>query len=217
MKRKGMKALGIAFSARKRGNCLNCVEYALAKLKEHGFETEAINACDCEIKPCSHCNYECFARELRGKDEECPIRDDVPKLYGKMKEADVILLAVPTYGGKPSSLYCAFTERSQGIIKNYEEFKGTILNKIIALIVIGNIPAGGDLAYHTVILDHRDCKNPPPSLMLQPAEYGQSSIRGTLAADEKVKDRLDLLVKLILRDWESKLRNANNSMDQPTR
>jgi multimeric flavodoxin WrbA len=75
-----------------------------------------------------------------------------------MKEADVIILAIPTYGGKPAALYSAFTERAQGIFKGYEEFKNTILNKIIALIVIGNVPAGGDLTYHSVILDHYDCK-----------------------------------------------------------
>jgi multimeric flavodoxin WrbA len=69
----------------------------------------------------------------------------------KLKETDVILLAIPTYGGKPASIYSAFIERAQGIIKNYEEFKSTILNKIIALIVIGNVPAGGDLAYHMVL------------------------------------------------------------------
>ncbi len=199
-----MKALGIAFSARKRGNCLNCVDYVLTKLREQGFETDVINAYDCEIKPCSHCNYECFARELRGKDEECPIQDDVPRIYSKMKEADIIVLSVPTYGGKAASLYCAFGERAQGIIKDSEEFEQYVSSKITALIVIGNIPAGGDLAYHTVILDHYDCKYPPPSLLLQSAEYGQSSVSGTLIEDEKVRDRLDNLVSLVLKRWESK-------------
>jgi len=124
-----MKALGIAFSARKRGNCLNCIDYVLTKLKEQGFETDVINAYDFEIKPCSHCNYECFARELRGKDEECPIQDDVPRIYSKMKKADIIVLAVPTYSGKAASLYCAFTERSQGIIKDSEEFEKYVSRK----------------------------------------------------------------------------------------
>ena len=199
-----MKALGIAFSARKRGNCLNCVDYVLTKLREQGFETDVINAYDCEIKPCSHCNYECFARELRGKDEECPIQDDAPRIYSKMKEADIIVLAVPTYGGKSASLYCAFGERAQGIIKDSEEFEQYVSSKITALIVIGNIPAGGDLAYHTVILDYYDCKYPPPSLLLQSAEYGQSSVSGTLIEDEKVRDRLDNLVSLVLERWASK-------------
>ncbi|MDH7477140.1 MAG: flavodoxin family protein [Candidatus Bathyarchaeota archaeon] len=199
-----MKALGIAFSARKRGNCLNSMEYVLGKLKAQKFETETINIYDYEVKPCSHCNYECFGLKLRGKEEQCPIRDDVPKIYKKMKEADVIILAVPTYGGKPAGLYSAFTERAQGVFKSYEEFKNTILNKIIALIVVGNVPAGGDLVYHSIILNHYDCKNPPPSLLLQSAEYGKGSIYGDLLENEKVRDRLDNLVKLILKELESK-------------
>jgi multimeric flavodoxin WrbA len=200
-----MKALGIAFSARRRGNCLNCLEYVLTKLKEQGFETEALNAYDYDIRPCSHCDYECFARELRNRNEHCPVQDDIPRIYGKMKEADIIVLAVPTYSGRPASLYCAFQERAQELVaKNYEEFRNSVLNKIMAFIVIGNIPAGGDLAYHTVVLNHHDLSHPPPSLLLQSAEYGQRSISGTLAEDAKVKDRLENLVKLILRRWESK-------------
>jgi multimeric flavodoxin WrbA len=199
-----MKALGIAFSARKQGNCLNSVEYVLTGLREEGFETEIINAYNCNINPCGHCSYECFSHELTGKNEACPVQDDVPKIYEKMKQADIIVMAIPTYGGKPASLYSALTERSQGIIKSYEEFKGTILSKIIALIVIGNVPAGGDLAYHTVILDHRDCKNPPPALLLQAAEYGQSSVKGMLVSDEGVKARLDKFVELIIKDWKSR-------------
>lgn len=127
-----------------------------------------------------------------------------------MKEADVIVLAVPTYSGKAASLYCAFAERAQGIIKDYEEFKNAILNKVIALIVIGNIPAGGDFAYHTVVLDHHDCKYPPSSVLLQAAEYGQSSIHGTLNRDEKVRDRLDNLVESILKTWNDMCRTSRS-------
>ena len=199
-----MKALGIAFSARKRGNCLSCIEYVLAELKKQRFETEAVNIYDYEIKPCSHCNYECFAKNLRGKDEDCRIQDDVPMIYIKMKEADVIILAIPTYGGKPSSLYDAFTERAQGIIKRYEEFKRDVLSKIFALIVVGNVPAGGDLAYHIAVLDNRDCRYPPTSLLLQATDYGQSSIAGTLITDGRVRERLDSLVKSMLKQWKDK-------------
>lgn len=199
-----MKALGIAFSARKRGNCLGCIEYALNRLKGKGFETKVINAYDYEIKPCSHCNYECFAHIIRGKKEDCPIQDDIPKIYREMKEADVAILAIPTYGGKPAAIYSAFTERAQGVFRDYEEFKSTILTKIVALIVIGNVPAGGDLTYHSVILDYYNCKNPPPAILLQAAEYSRGSLYGNLLEDEKVRDRLDNLVKLILKNFESK-------------
>jgi len=199
-----LKALGIAFSARKKGNCLECIEYVLAKLKKHKFQTEIVNIYDLQVKPCSNCSYECFSRELRGREEKCPIDDDVAKIYSKMKEADIIVLAIPTYGGKPASLYCAFTERTQGIFGTYEEFKSSILNKIVALIVIGNVPAGGDLTYHMVISDYKDCRYPPPAILLQSAEYSKGSIYGNLLENENVKDRLDNLVMLILKDWKTK-------------
>lgn len=200
-----MKALGIAFSARERGNCLNCVEYVLMKLKERGFKTEAVNAYDYEIRPCSRCSYECFPLEVGAKTEDCPIQDDVPKIYNKMRGADVIVLAVPTYCGKPAGLYQAFSERALGAFKGYENFKRILLDqKIIALIVIGNVPAGGDVAYHIVILDHYNCRYPPPSLLLQPEEYNQSSLSGTLTAEPKIRERLDNLTNSIVKRWESK-------------
>jgi multimeric flavodoxin WrbA len=199
-----MKALGVAFSARKKGNCLTCTEYVLTKLEARGFETEIINSFDHEIRPCSKCDYECFAPELRGERKDCPIHDDVSKIYDKMKAAAIIVLAVPTYGGKAASLYSAFTERGQAMFRNYEEFKSTILTKIIALIVIGNVPAGGDIAYHTVVSDYLECKYPPSSILLQAAEYGQSSLRGNLIDNQKIRDRLDNLVESILKDSKSK-------------
>jgi len=41
-------------------------------------------------------------------------------------------------------------------------------------------------------------------VLLQSREYGQRSIYGTLLEDEKVRDRLDNLVKSVLKQWESK-------------
>jgi hypothetical protein len=55
----------------------------------------------------------------------------------------------------------------------------------------------------TVILDHKDCKHPPSTILLQPSEYGQGSLYGTLTENEKVRDRLDNLVKLILKEWKN--------------
>jgi multimeric flavodoxin WrbA len=191
-----LRALGLVFSARKRGNCLDSIEYVLARLKENGFETDIVNAYDYEIKPCSHCQYECFAQELRGKGEECPIHDDVPLIYDKMGNSDIVLIAVPTYGGRPASLYSAFQERAQTLAtKSYE----SIMSKFVALIVIGNVPAGGDLAYHTVVSDHLAFKCAAPSILLQSTEYAQRSINGTLIKDKLVTSRLDCFTKLILK------------------
>lgn len=96
-----MKALGIVFSARKAGNCSNCVKYCLEKFSERGFETEFLNAYDLKILPCNHCNYECFAKPKK----RCPIKDDVKMVYSKIVNSDVLLFGIPDYAGHPSGLY----------------------------------------------------------------------------------------------------------------
>jgi multimeric flavodoxin WrbA len=200
-----MKALGLVFSARHKGNCLDSVEYVLDKLKEAGFQTEIVNCYDYEIKPCSHCNYECFSYELTGEEKECPVQDDVPKIYAKTLEADVVVVSVPTYAGNVSALYKAWTER--GLHKGHRGYKlirESLLNKIFGLIVIGNVPAGGDITYHTVVSDHKDVKYPPISILLQPAEYGQISIHGTLIKVEKVRSRLRNMANTLLKIWKMK-------------
>jgi multimeric flavodoxin WrbA len=95
-----MKALGLVFSARKKGSCLGCVEFVLEELRGKGFETEVLNMYNYNIHPCSHCDYKCFS-----KDQECPINDDIPLIYQKVKDSDALVFAVPTYGSNVSGLY----------------------------------------------------------------------------------------------------------------
>ena len=170
-------------------------------MKKKEFATKVINAYDYEIKPCSHCNYECFAKELRGIEEKCPIHDHGQWICERVKESNVTVLAVPTYGGNVSGLYKAWAEHGQAVFKDYQDLVQTILKKVIALIVVVNIPAGGDLVYYTVISDHYEAKIARTAILLQSTEYGQSSLTGTLTQDKRVRDRLDNL-NFILRRWK---------------
>jgi len=120
-----MKVAGLVFSARKSGNGFNCIRYCLDKLEAKGFKTVLINAFDFEIKPCSHCNYECYAEEIRGKREKCPMRDDVPKMYELIKDADMLLFAVPCYGGHAPAIYRAWAERISHL-QNSTNSSGTL-------------------------------------------------------------------------------------------
>lgn len=189
-----MKVLGIAFSAREEGNCLKCVRYCLDKFKEYGFETEIMNAFEFETKSCSHCNYECFAKE------KCPIEDDVPEIYKKCGDADILIFAVPTYGGHLSSIYFAFAERSQGIFKSLPKWKK--LFKKINFIIIGNLSAGGDMALHEALYNFANLDFRPETLLFPAREYGRSSINGDLIEIPEVKKRLDRLVEMILKNVE---------------
>ncbi len=86
-----MKVLGINGSHRKESTTLFFLNKALAICQKEDLETETIELWDKEINPCKHCNH---CKENPG---ECSIKDDVPGIFRKMREADAIILASPTY------------------------------------------------------------------------------------------------------------------------
>lgn len=189
------KVLGVSFSARKDGNCLRLLTYCLNKFKEQGFETEVLKAYEHEITPCSHCNYECF------NDKECPIKDDVPMIYRKCMSADILIFSIPTYGGHLSSLYFAFSERSQTVFKSFQECVEKLLKKI-NFIIIGNLSAGGDMALHEALYSFANLGFWPETLLFSAREYGRSSIKGDLINDPDVRKRLDRFVEIMLKKAE---------------
>ena len=106
-----LRVVAIVSSARRRGNCNDIAERMLARLAEKGVDTEAIRTPDYDINPCNRCSYECFS-----EDAACPIEDDVPRIWEKMKQADGIVLAIPSYYGLPPAIFKAIIERAQGIL-----------------------------------------------------------------------------------------------------
>jgi len=197
-----MKVLGLVFSAREKGNCYHCVNYCLEKFKENGFETQLVNAYDYEIKPCNHCNYECFSEELQNEKERCPVKDDLPKIYELVEKADILIFGVPCYGGHVSGLYRAFSERI--ISLGWSKVEKILFNKLKGFIVIGNLSAWGDLALHEVLVDFYNAKVVPEALLLQALEYGKSSLKGDLIEDPVVKKKLEWLVNRLIRRYRQR-------------
>lgn len=196
-----MKALGLVFSAREKGNCLGCAELVLNKLKEKGFDIELLNLYKHNIQPCSHCSYECF------KEGKCPIDDDIPEIYEKVKEADVLIFAIPTYGSNVSGLYKAWAERGQAIMKGLEDYKKYLADKIRGFIVIGSIP-GGDKAFHVVIPEYCESKYRPIGILLSSDESGNPKawLEGNMVESDLVRLRLEHFTQMILDEWNKKHR-----------
>jgi len=192
-----MRVLGVAFSARIEGNCSRLVEYCLDQFKQRGYGTEIVKACELQISACRHCAYECFA------DEQCPIADDVPDIYRKCEEADILIFAVPTYGGHLSSLYFAFSERAQPLFTDTQEYIDKLLKKM-NFIVIGSLSAGGDMALHEALRGFANLDFWPETLLVDSREHGRSSVRGDLIDVPEVKDRLDRFVDMIARKTEKR-------------
>ncbi len=191
-----MKALGVAFSARKEGNCLSSLQYCQERLRGKGYETELINAYDHKITPCSHCEYECFSFGEEGKAALCPLQDDVPWLYEKCKDANLSIFAIPTYGGHLSGLYMAFGERGQSQFSDWEEFRQGFSSKV-NLIIIGNLSSGGDMALHEALCDFYNLDPPPETLFLSARQWGNNSLKGDLVKELGVKARLEQFVDRI--------------------
>lgn len=194
------KVVGVVFSARKKGNCLDCVEYCLKKLEKSGFSIEIVNAFDHKITPCSHCEYECFADVLKGKEELCPIRDDVPRIYEKCKSADILLFAIPTYGGHLASIYRAFTERALTQFNQFKEYR-QLLHKV-SFIIIGNLSSGGEAALYEALSDYYIIKPRPEAILLSSREYGSLSVKGDLIQVKEVREKLDRHINLLKKKFE---------------
>ncbi len=184
-----MRVLGIAFSARREGNCLSCVLYCLDKFREKGFEVELLNAYDLEITPCSHCEYECFNER-----HSCPINDDVPEIYRKLEEIDLALFGVPNYVGHSCGLYRGFIERAQALRAGCNLWK---VPK--GLVVLGNISAGGDMVLHEVLYDFYNAESRPEAVLIPAREYGRVSIKGDLIESPDVRHRLDRIVEMLCK------------------
>ncbi|MCC8013696.1 MAG: flavodoxin family protein [Eubacterium sp.] len=85
-----MKAVIINGSPRAKGNSdLLCDEF-IRGAKESGHQTEKISLREYSVNPCKAC-YACF------KTGKCIQKDDMPEILNKVKNADVLLLASPTY------------------------------------------------------------------------------------------------------------------------
>jgi multimeric flavodoxin WrbA len=85
-----MKVLGLFGSPRKGGNTDILLEEALKGAEMEGAEVERLHLIDFIITPCK----ECHGCDQTG---ECVILDDMQKIYPKLLEADIIILASPIF------------------------------------------------------------------------------------------------------------------------
>jgi multimeric flavodoxin WrbA len=85
-----MKVLGIFGSPRRGGNTELLLEEALRGAEKEGAKVDRLYLGDFTITPCK----ECHGCDDTGK---CIILDDMQKIYPKLLEADMIILASPIF------------------------------------------------------------------------------------------------------------------------
>lgn len=99
-------------SPRKGGNT-DLLARAFAEGASAKHEIELISITDFKINPCIGCNA-CFSRE----DHSCFQKDDMAKIYEKMKQADTLVIASPVYFYGLSAQLKALVDRFHNPIRN---------------------------------------------------------------------------------------------------
>ncbi|MEJ8737071.1 flavodoxin family protein [Erysipelotrichaceae bacterium HCN-30851] len=102
----------LSSSPRKNGNSDILCHQFIKGAQDAGHKTEMISLYDRNVEFCRAC-YVCF------KTEQCVIKDDMEEILDKMQQADVIVVATPTYfysmNGKLKTVIDRFLPRWQNL------------------------------------------------------------------------------------------------------
>lgn len=103
-----MKAIAICGSPRPEGNTELLLKQALDVLEADGISVELIRLGEKKVEPCVACGA---CARLRNK--QCAIKtDDFHEVFGKMADADIIIVGSPVYFGSATPQTMALLDRS---------------------------------------------------------------------------------------------------------
>lgn len=120
-----MKILAVNGSHRKGKNTAEMLKTVLSAAEDLGAETELVELMDYEIKECTSCNKCLFKAE-------CSITDDgMTELYGKLREADGIVLGSPVYFSNVTGRMKDFIDRSRPLHLVSNELDGKVGGAVV--------------------------------------------------------------------------------------
>jgi multimeric flavodoxin WrbA len=133
-----MKVVAFNGSVRKDGNTAILIKHVFQELEKEGIETEMIQLADKKINGCIAC-YKCF----ENKDKQCSVKNDAAnECIEKMRDADGIILASPTYFADVTTKMKALIERTGFVARaNDDMFKRKVGAAVVAVRRGGSIHA----------------------------------------------------------------------------
>lgn len=138
-----MKVVAFNGSPRLVGNTSNCLNVVLDELEKEGIETEYIQVYEDHMNPCNHCS----SCEVRG-DGRCINEDDGANGYlDKMRCADGVILASPSYYGSCTAQLKMFLERA-GLCATTG---GNLLKGKVGAALVVQERDGGSMAYSELV------------------------------------------------------------------
>lgn len=135
--------LGISGSERAGGNTDLALQYAGKLVRERGAEFQAVYLREHRISPCSPCG------DCNNRTTPCTLRDDMPAVIDRMRQADGIIYAVPVHGFGLAHLMQIFIERA-GV--GYLRFERPLANKVGGIIVTAR--RYSDASVHNQLVDN---------------------------------------------------------------
>jgi len=173
------KILVLKGSPRRNGNSAALADQAIKGALENGAEVEQFVLDAMKIRPCTACD------ECRRGTPECVIKDDMQKIYPKIRWANVIILASPIYFFTMSAQMKLCIDRWYALLKAGESaFEG---KKIGILLSFGDTDvnsSGAINAIHTFqdMFDYLDCE-------IAGMVYGSADKSGEITAQKEVMDQ----------------------------
>jgi multimeric flavodoxin WrbA len=176
-----VRVLGVAASPR-RGNTGILVRAALLGAQAvGGVVTDYLSLAGRTISPCDGCE-----RCLRAG--ECVLEDDMTPLYGRLLEADAVILGTPVYFGSMSALCKAFMERVEGLGVTQKRLR----LKVGGAIATGASRNGGqETALAALHLWFHINEMLPVGITAPVSQWGVTAVTGADPADA-LRDRVDL-------------------------
>jgi multimeric flavodoxin WrbA len=139
---KVLKVVAFNGSPRKDGNTVHLINHVFAALQKEGIETELVQVGGNLIHGCSAC-YQCF----KNRDGRCVQNGDVINgCIAKMRAADGILLASPTYFADITPELKALIDRS-GLVAGAND---NFLKRKVGAAVVAVRRAGATHAFDTI-------------------------------------------------------------------
>jgi multimeric flavodoxin WrbA len=120
-----VKVLGVSGSPRKGRNTEKLLSFALEAAKGAGAETELLSLAELNIRPCIGCNT-CMREKRCPLDEE----DDMGLVKEKLREADAIMFAAPSYFGSVPGLMKDMMDRSRSLKMDGHRLAGKVASAL---------------------------------------------------------------------------------------
>lgn len=137
-----MKVLALNGSPRLVGNTSNALTYLLDEFGKEGFETDYVQVFEDNLIPCNFCS----SCEIRA-DGRCIMEDDRMNEYlDRMRAADILIIASPSYYGSCSGQLKILLERAGYCLQTGDKgLKGKIGAALVTQERDGGMPAYSEL------------------------------------------------------------------------